>query len=156
MDIVRESGWPRNYPPGLVTTRADVDRLLNVELEMLKTEQIDYYLLHGLNGGNWNKMNQLGVCEFLDQAKADGRIRYGGFSFHGDIHAFRDIVDAYDWEVCLIQYNCLDEKNQAGTEGHVYDGFVTGPCKTDRCRIPHESFPCRDENPFLIPLLPYT
>ncbi len=107
-------------PPGLVKARADMDRLLNAQLDMLRTDRIDYYLLHGIDGESWKKMQQLGVCEFLDRAKADGRIRHAGFSFHGDVVAFKEIVDAYDWAVCLIQYNYLDEQNQAGTEGLEY------------------------------------
>lgn len=107
-------------PPGFVETREDMDRLLNAQLDMLNTDQIDYYLVHGIDGESWSKMNRLGVCEFLDKAKVDGRIRYAGFSFHGDIDAFKRIVDDYDWEICLIQYNYLDEQNQAGTEGLQY------------------------------------
>jgi hypothetical protein len=107
-------------PPGLLETRADMDRLLGAQLDMLRTDRIDYYLLHGLNGESWKRMEELGACGFLDRAKEDGRIRNAGFSFHGDVDAFKEIVDAYDWEICLIQYNYLDEFNQAGTEGLKY------------------------------------
>jgi predicted aldo/keto reductase-like oxidoreductase len=107
-------------PPGLVKTRADMERLLNAQLDMLRTDRIDYYLLHGLDGESWNKMDLLGAREFLDRAREDGRIRHAGFSFHGDVVAFKQIVDAYDWAVCLIQYNYLDEHSQAGTEGLEY------------------------------------
>ena len=107
-------------PPGAVKTRPDMDRLLDAQLDMLRTDRIDYYLLHGIDGESWNKIRELGALEFLDKAKEDGRIRYAGFSFHGDIDSFKEIVDAYDWEVCLIQYNYLDEHNQAGTEGLKY------------------------------------
>jgi predicted aldo/keto reductase-like oxidoreductase len=107
-------------PPGAVKTRPDMDRLLDAQLDMLRTDRIDYYLLHGIDGQSWNKIRELGALEFLDKAKEDGRIRYAGFSFHGDIDSFKEIVDAYDWEVCLIQYNYLDEHNQAGTEGLKY------------------------------------
>jgi predicted aldo/keto reductase-like oxidoreductase len=107
-------------PPGAVKTRPDMDRLLDAQLDMLRTDRIDYYLLHGIDRESWNKIRELGALEFLDKAKEDGRIRYAGFSFHGDIDSFKEIVDAYDWEVCLIQYNYLDEHNQAGTEGLKY------------------------------------
>lgn len=98
----------------------DMDKSLDTQLGFLKTDYLDYYLLHGLHGASWKRMRDLGALEFLEKAKADGRIRYTGFSFHGDIDAFKEIVDTYDWEICLIQYNYLDEQNQAGTEGLRY------------------------------------
>ena len=107
-------------PPSAVKTRGDMDRVLNAQLDMLNTGFIDYYLFHGLSGESWKRMKELGGRDFMDKAKADGRIRFAGFSFHGDIDAFKEIVDAYDWDVCLIQYNYLDEHNQAGTEGLNY------------------------------------
>ena len=107
-------------PPQSVNTREDMDRILDIQLKKLKTDHIDYYLLHGLNDGQWKKLRDLGVLEFLDKAKADGRIRNAGFSFHGDRKTFREIIDAYDWVFCQIQYNFLDETNQAGTEGLPY------------------------------------
>jgi len=107
-------------PPGAAKTREEMDRILQGQLHRLRTDRIDYYLLHGLNGAGWNSMKQLGVREFLDSAKADGRVRHAGFSFHGDIDAFKEIVDAYDWDCCQIQYNFMDETVQAGTEGLLY------------------------------------
>ena len=107
-------------PPWRVETRQDMDRLLNLQLERLRTDRIDYYLLHGLNRATWEKMKLLGALEFLDRAHEDGRIGYQGYSFHGDKDVFKEIVDAYDWDFCQIQYNYLDETNQAGAEGLKY------------------------------------
>jgi hypothetical protein len=103
-----------------IKTREDMDRLLKAQLAMLKTDYIDYYLFHGLNGQVWKKMRELDGRDFLDRAKGDGRIRFAGFSFHGDIDAFKGIVDDYNWDACVIQYNYLDESNQAGREGLRY------------------------------------
>ena len=107
-------------PPRNVETREDMDRILDIQLKKLKTDHIDYYLLHGIEGNQWKQLCDLGVMDFLDKAKADGRIRNAGFSFHGDRKAFKEIIDAYDWTFCQIQYNYLDETNQAGTDGLQY------------------------------------
>jgi uncharacterized protein len=107
-------------PPWSVSTREDMDKILDIQLKKLQTDHIDYYLLHGLDASSWTKFFDLGVPEFLDKAKADGRIRNAGFSFHGDKKTFVEIIDAYDWVFCQIQYNFLDETNQAGTEGLRY------------------------------------
>ena len=107
-------------PPWSVTTRDDMDHILDGQLAKLKTTRIDYYLLHSLSQETWDKMVRLGVLEFLDRAKLSGKIINAGFSFHGNFDTFRKIVDAYDWEFCQIQYNFLDEQNQAGTKGLEY------------------------------------
>ena len=107
-------------PAWLAKNRADMDRLLDAQLKKLRTSRIDYYLVHSLNGSAWGRVAPLGVTEFLDQAQADGRIANAGFSLHGLREDFKQIVDAYPWQFCQIQYNYLDEENQAGTEGLKY------------------------------------
>jgi predicted aldo/keto reductase-like oxidoreductase len=107
-------------PSWNVKSREDMDRFLNTQLERLGTDHIDYYLVHGLVGLLWDKMENLGVLSFLDQAKAEGKIINAGFSFHGSFDDFKRIVDSYPWTFCQIQYNFLDEQNQAGTEGLEY------------------------------------
>jgi len=107
-------------PPWQTNVREDMDRILGEQLDRLQTDHIDYYLVHALDGSSWVKMRDLGVREFLKSAKADGRIVHAGFSFHGDLPEFKEIVDAWGWEFCQIQYNYLDEKFQAGTEGLDY------------------------------------
>jgi len=107
-------------PPWSVRSREDMDHILDGQLSTLNTDHIDYYLLHSLSGSNWEKMKNLGVREFLDSAKNAGRIKNTGFSFHGDFASFKEIVDSYAWEFCQIQYNYLDEHNQAGTRGLEY------------------------------------
>ena len=107
-------------PVFMVQERDGFERILTEQLERLQTDHIDVYLLHGLNAQTWQRSKDLGVLDFLDEIRKDGRVRHVGFSFHDTLAVFKDIVDAYDWNVCLIQYNYLDEQYQAGTEGLRY------------------------------------
>jgi predicted aldo/keto reductase-like oxidoreductase len=107
-------------PQWMVKTHEDMDRFLNLQLEKLNTDHIDYYLIHSLVGSSWEKIHKLGVLDFLDRAKADGRIINAGFSFHGNTGDFKKVIDAYDWDFCQIQYNFLDRERQAGIEGLKY------------------------------------
>jgi hypothetical protein len=107
-------------PSWLIAKREDMDRYLNEQLQRLGTDHIDFYLVHGLNQATWENTARLGVLGFLEEAVADGRIRYPAFSFHDSLPLFKEIVDAYDWTFAQIQYNFMDEKYQAGTEGLKY------------------------------------
>ena len=101
-------------------SREDMDKILDEQLSKLKTDRIDYYLVHALNGELWETAKRNGVIEFLDDALKKGKIINAGFSFHGLAEEFNRIVDDYDWTFCQIQYNFLDTKNQAGTAGLQY------------------------------------
>lgn len=103
-----------------VKSADDFDRLLNQQLEKLQTDHVDFYLLHALHQGTWGKVRDLGVLEFLDRAKADGRIRYAAFSFHDQLPLFQEIIDSYAWDMCQIQLNILDVDYQAGLAGLEY------------------------------------
>ena len=107
-------------PTPMIQKTEDYDRILDEQLAKLQTDHLDFYLLHGLGKEGWEKSRQLGALEFLDRAKNDGRIRFAGFSFHDKYEVFTDIVDAYPWDVCQIQYNYFDIDHQAGTKGLMY------------------------------------
>lgn len=107
-------------PPWSVNQSEDMDKLIAAQLKNLRTDYIDYYLLHALNGESFKKMEEFEVFEFLSKLKANGIIRNAGFSFHGKRKDFKKIVDAYDWEFCQIQYNYLDVNYQAGKKGLEY------------------------------------
>lgn len=105
-------------PQYLVSSAAALDKYFNEELKRLRTDYIDYYLMHHMTAMNqWDKLEKLGVKEWIAQKKASGQIRNIGFSYHGNTEDFIGILDAYDWDFCQIQYNYMDEHSQAGLEG---------------------------------------
>lgn len=105
-------------PSWLVQKYEDFDKFLNEQLEKLDTSHIDYYLLHGLNKGRWPLLKELGVFDWAEKAKTDGRIRYLGFSFHDDYELFENILDDADrFTFCQIQLNYMDIEYQAGVKG---------------------------------------
>ena len=108
-------------PHYLVKSRKDLDKIFDEELRRLRTEYVDYYLMHMLTDiKSWERMKELGVLEWLEEKKASGAIRQVGFSYHGNSQMFCDLVDAYDWDFCQIQYNYMDEHTQAGRKGLQY------------------------------------
>ncbi len=105
-------------PQYLVSSAAALDKYFNEELKRLRTDYIDYYLMHHMTAMNqWDKLEKLGVKEWIAQKKASGQIRNIGFSYHGNTEDFIGILDAYDWDFCQIQYNYMDEHSQAGLRG---------------------------------------
>ncbi len=108
-------------PHYLVKNKSDLDKIFYEELKRLKTDKIDYYFMHMLTDiESWKRMCALGVLEWIDDKKKKGEIGQIGFSYHGNTQMFKTLVDAYDWEFCMIQYNYMDENSQAGKAGLCY------------------------------------
>lgn len=105
-------------PQYVLRTAAAVEKTFREELERLRTDYIDYYLMHMFTDyTQWERLQALGIEDWIAQKKAEGSIRSIGFSFHGDTQMFLKILNAYDWDFCQIQYNYLDEHTQAGRVG---------------------------------------
>ncbi|MDR0797448.1 MAG: aldo/keto reductase [Nitrososphaerota archaeon] len=105
-------------PPHKVKKYGDFDRIFNQELTRLQTDYVDYYLIHMITDINvWKRLIDLGIAKWIDEKKISGEIKNIGFSYHGGRDEFIKICDAYSWEFCMIQYNYLDEDNQAGKTG---------------------------------------
>ena len=105
-------------PSWLITTRADMDRFLDAQLERLQTDHLDFYLLHTLNARFWQNYKDLNVFDWAERKMAEGKFRYLGFSFHDTYEVFEDILNGYDnWTFCQIQYNYMDINYQAGQKG---------------------------------------
>jgi predicted aldo/keto reductase-like oxidoreductase len=105
-------------PVILCRKKDDFDRYFNQTLARLRTDRVDYYLMHMLtDAASWERMKALGIEEWVREKRAAGAIRNIGFSFHGNKADFMRLLDAYDWGFCQIQYNYSDENYQAGRDG---------------------------------------
>jgi predicted aldo/keto reductase-like oxidoreductase len=107
-------------PSWLVNSPADLDKFFNEQLKRLNTEHIEFYLLHNLNKDYWAKLQSFDILEWGERALQAGKIGQFGFSFHDNFDLFKQIVDAWDWPFCQIQYNYMDVRIQAGTRGLKY------------------------------------
>ncbi len=105
-------------PQYLMRSAAAVEKTFNEELSRLRTNYIDYYLMHMFTDyAEWEHLKALDIENWIARQKENGRIRNIGFSYHGDTEMFLKILNAYDWDFCQIQYNYLDEHTQAGRRG---------------------------------------
>lgn len=105
-------------PHYLIKSAAGVEKMFQEELRRLQTDHVDYYLMHMLTDvATWEKLCRLGLDRWLEEKRAAGQIRGVGFSYHGSTGPFRRLLDAWDWDICQIQYNYMDERSQAGVEG---------------------------------------
>ena len=122
-------------PSWMVRSREDMDAFLNEQLRKLQTDFIDYYYVHSVDLSTILRLKDLGLYEFLKKAKADGKIKNIGFSYHGSPHEFNTLIDEFPWDMVLVQYNYLDVNAQAGIRGiqYAYENdiavFVMEPLK---------------------------
>jgi len=135
-------------PHYLIKDRENLDKLFNEELKRLRTDYIDYYLMHMLTDIDaWERMKSLGIEDWIAEKKASGQIRQVGFSYHGNSDMFCRLVEAYDWDFCMIQYNYMDEHSQAGRRGLIHANkkglpvFIMEPLRGGRLvnRLPEEA-----------------
>ncbi|MDE5893754.1 MAG: aldo/keto reductase [Acetatifactor sp.] len=108
-------------PHYLIQNTASLDKYFEEQLRRLRTDYVDYYLMHMLTDVHtWERLKGLGILEWLKKKQESGAIRQVGFSYHGNADMFCQLIDAYEWDFCQIQYNYMDENSQAGRRGLEY------------------------------------
>ena len=108
-------------PHYLIKSMEGIEKTFQEELRRLKTDYIDYYLMHMLTDTTtWEKLKRMGIEGWIAGKLKSGAIRNIGFSYHGHTGMFKQLIDVYEWDFCQIQYNYMDEHSQAGREGLLY------------------------------------
>jgi len=137
-------------PMWAVKKKNDFEKFLNEQIKRLQTYP-DLYLFHGLNKQRLEKIKKFNLIENMEEAKANGLIKYIGFSFHDTIEVFKEIIDFYEWDCCQIQFNYLDVEYQAGTKGVKYAGdknialIIMEPIRGGQLAIPKEKLDSKPE-----------
>lgn len=94
----------------------EMKELFERQLKTLKTDYIDFYLVHSLNRNHYQKVKEFHCVEFLQEMKRQGKIKHLGFSFHDTYPVFTQILNDYDWDFVQIQLNYLDWQNQGAEQ----------------------------------------
>jgi predicted aldo/keto reductase-like oxidoreductase len=110
-------------PFAMAKEASELQGYLDESLKRLDVDYIDFYLVHGIDDGSYDKAKELKVFEFMNRAKASGKVKKVGFSYHGSTPAFfKQLIDENDWDFVQIQLNYMDKDLQAGIEGLKYAG----------------------------------
>lgn len=97
-------------PLGFFETREDMIRVFEGQFEKCGVDYFDMYLVHNVNGSNYDNAQQLGAFEYLQEQKEAGRIRRLGFSYHDDADFLERVVlkEHPESEFVQLQINYLD------------------------------------------------
>ncbi len=105
-------------PVWKVETIEDVKETFQEQLNRLQVDYVDFYLLHALSKERWDKILKLGILDYCEELRSQGKIKYLGFSFHDSYEVFEEILTYRSWDFCQIQYNYMDREHQAGEKGY--------------------------------------
>lgn len=96
-------------------TRENSMAMYRKSFEDLQVDYIDYYLLHSIGNGGIKTFRARyidnGMIDFLMKEREAGHIRHLGFSFHGTVDVFDEVLAMHDevhWDFVQIQLNYVD------------------------------------------------
>lgn len=105
-------------PIYMIHSLEQAKEIFEEQRQRLQMESFDFYLLHTLNHEYYNRAVELGIVDYCEQLKKEGKIRFLGFSFHDEYDEFERIINDRDWDFCQIQLNYRDQQFQAGVPGY--------------------------------------
>ena len=109
-------------PMYAVNTADDLPKIFNEQLVRCGVEYFDYYWLHALGSGNYEKVQQTNAFDFIARMKAEDKIKHIGFSFHDDAGLLeRILTDHPEVEYVQIQLNYLDWEDPTVQSGKCYE-----------------------------------
>ncbi len=103
-------------PVWMAQSLEQVEEIFADQLKKCRVGYFDFYLCHALDKERFDKMEKMGIYDFLAKKKEEGIIRRLGFSFHDTPEVLREICEAHPWDFAQIQLNYLDWTLQRAKE----------------------------------------
>ncbi|MCL2421149.1 MAG: aldo/keto reductase, partial [Defluviitaleaceae bacterium] len=101
--------YATKLPTWLVDSRQTMADIFNEQFANCRVDYFDFYMVHALGEDRYGLMEQHGIYDFLLEQKKAGRIKFLGFSYHGNVETFKKLFDNYKWDFAMIQYNYVDD-----------------------------------------------
>ena len=93
--------------------KAKMEEILQTSLDRASLEYYDFYLLHGLGKDSAKRAEDVGAWEFIQEKKAQGKVKHIGFSFHDSAEVLDDILTRHpEAEFVQLQINYADWENE--------------------------------------------
>jgi len=101
--------YATKLPVWIIKSKQHMEDIFNEQLVNSCVDYFDFYMIHGLGEDRNKLVKQYDIYEFLLEQKKTGRIKFLGFSYHGNFEAFKYLFDNYKWDFAMIQYNYVDD-----------------------------------------------
>ena len=107
---------------GCFRKEEDIRPLFEDQLKVLGVDYVDFYLMHALDKGNYDKYQRTHAWEIAQELKAEGKIRHVGFSFHDDAEFLEQILNDHpETEIVQIQFNYYDIDSPSVQSAELYE-----------------------------------
>jgi len=96
-------------PTWMIKSKEVMIDVFNEQFTNCRMDYFDFYMIHGLGEDRYDLIDQHGIYEYLLEQKKAGRIKFLGFSYHGNYETFERLFDNYKWDFAMIQHNYVDD-----------------------------------------------
>lgn len=91
-----------------IFAKEDYKEMFEEQLKNLRTDYVDFYLIHCLTDENIDKYLNCGCIEYFIEQQRLGRIKYLGFSSHASVESLERFASHHDWDFAQLQINWFD------------------------------------------------
>ena len=101
--------YATKLPTWMINSKQAMVDIFNEQFGNCRVDYFDFYMIHGLGEDRYNLIDQHDIYNYLIEQKNAGRIKFLGFSYHGNYETFKRLFDNYKWDFAMIQYNYVDD-----------------------------------------------